>query len=273
MVQTMQTMQTALAAQTGNNVQTINTAQSVRTDTVFRLADADLTAILGSTDWDQLRKRVLSLLSKAGIQDFLLRMDVGVANGTTCSHMFGSLPAATLKLFDTHLQSQDDPVNRHCARSCLPMEWDVATLCEEGSGRAYPVLYADGVRHGASLAVRGALAMSRIDFYRHANHCLPLSTAQKADLALLGAYMHEAVHRLWNAQNAHPVPTLTEREQECLYWSAGGKTGKETAMILGISQHTVYFHLRNVASKFNVYSTRHAITRATFMGMIKPQLA
>ncbi|MEO7497450.1 MAG: LuxR C-terminal-related transcriptional regulator [Massilia sp.] len=245
----------------------------VHTDSCPRLSDADLTDILGSTDWEQLRKRVLSLLARAGIQDFLLRMDVGIANGTTCSHMFGSLPAATLKLFDTHLQSQDDPVNRHCARSSLPMEWEVSRLCDLDCGRAYPVLHADGVRHGASFAVRGALAMSRVDFYRHANHCAALSTSQKADLALLGSHMHEAVHTLWNAQNAHPAPTLTEREQECLYWSAGGKTGKETAMILGISQHTVYFHLRNVASKFNVYSTRHAITRATFMGMIKPQLA
>ena len=238
-----------------------------------RMSDKELAALLGAPDWEQLRKQVLVLLAGTGIDDFLLKMDVDVANGTTCSHLVGSVPAPILKLFNTRAGGDADPVNRHIARSSLPLAWEVAALCELDCGRPYAALGAHGIRHGTSVGVRSALAVSRVDFYRHSAHCPPLSTALTANLLLLGSYLHEAVQALWNQQNTHPAPTLTEREHECLYWSAGGKTSKETAMILGISQHTVYFHLRNVASKFNVYSTRHAINRATWMGMIRPQLA
>jgi LuxR family transcriptional regulator of spore coat protein len=90
---------------------------------------------------------------------------------------------------------------------------------------------------------------------------------------LLGSYLHEAVHALWKQQNSRPQPSLTEREQACLYWSAIGKTSKETAMILSISHHTVYFHLKNAARKLNVYSTRHAINCAIRRGLIERRSA
>jgi DNA-binding CsgD family transcriptional regulator len=237
------------------------------------MSDKVLAALLGAPDWDQLCQQVLALLAGSGIDDFLLQMDVDIANGTTCSHLVGSVPAPILKLFNTKLNTESDPVNRHIARSSLPLAWEVAPLCELDCGRPYAAVKAHGIRHATSVTVRSALAVSRVDFYRHSEQCPPLSTALTAKLLLLGSYLHEAVHVLWNKQNTHPAPTLTEREHECLYWSAGGKTSKETAMILGISQHTVYFHLKNVANKFNVHSTRHAITRATWMGMIKPQLS
>lgn len=48
------------------------------------------------------------------------------------------------------------------------------------------------------------------------------------------------------------------------------KTSSEIGLILGISQRTVYFHMKNVAMKLGVYSTRHAISRAVMMGIIKP---
>lgn len=61
---------------------------------------------------------------------------------------------------------------------------------------------------------------------------------------------------------------LTVREHACLAWSAAGKTGKETALILGISHHTVYFHLKNAARKFEVYTTRQAISHAIRLGLL-----
>jgi DNA-binding CsgD family transcriptional regulator len=61
---------------------------------------------------------------------------------------------------------------------------------------------------------------------------------------------------------------LTEREQQCLRWSASGKTSDEIGTILGISKNTVYFHLKKAASKFEVYGTRHAISRAMELKLI-----
>ncbi|MFL6676291.1 MAG: helix-turn-helix transcriptional regulator [Massilia sp.] len=231
----------------------------------------ELAGILAAYDWEQLLARTRGVLAGSGIDDFLLRLDVTIADGSVRSHWFSTLPGDLARLFEDKLQGDADPVNHHIARSGLPLAWTVDQLCERG-GHAYAALKRHGIGHGASFAVRGTLAMSRLDFYRRAANAEPLSMTLTGDLLLLGSYLHEAAHALWKKQNPERTPTLTQRERECLYWSAGGKTSKETAMILGISQHTVYFHLKNVASKFNVYSTRHAITRASRMGMLTPQM-
>lgn len=237
-----------------------------------RLAAADLDGILSAQCWEELRTRVKCWLAGAGIDDFVIMLEAGGTNGTDCLHLFGTLPDGVLAQFDSVWNSGADVVQRHIARSGLPLVWEVEQLCDSSFAQAYLALRAHGVRRGTSCTVRGPLAVSRTDFYQHgAPGAAPCACT--ADLLLLASYLHEAAHRLWGKQNTHTVPTLTEREYACLYWSAGGKTSKETAMILGISRHTVYFHLKNVASKFNVYSTRHAISRATSMGMIKPRLA
>ncbi|TFW28921.1 helix-turn-helix transcriptional regulator [Massilia horti] len=239
-------------------------------DSFLMLSGSGLPELLTAQDWDELLGRTRSILAGTGIDDFLLRLNITDPEGCVRSHLFSTLPDDVSRLFDRRLQGQEDSVNHHLACSGLPLAWTVGQMCEHGVNPAYQALGRIGIQHGASFAVRGALTVSRLDFYRR--DATPLSRPPTADLLLLGSYLHEAVHALWKKENPDPAPTLTRRERECLYWSAGGKTSKETAMILGISQHTVYFHLKNVASKFNVYSTRHAITRASRLGMLTPQL-
>jgi len=62
---------------------------------------------------------------------------------------------------------------------------------------------------------------------------------------------------------------LSRRELECLHWSALGKTSWETAIILGLSERTVNFHVRNACHKLRVHSRRAAIALALGCGMIK----
>jgi DNA-binding CsgD family transcriptional regulator len=57
-------------------------------------------------------------------------------------------------------------------------------------------------------------------------------------------------------------PKLSERELECLEWVSLGKTSWETALILGVSERTINFHLLNAARKLNVYGRQAAIAIA-----------
>ena len=237
-----------------------------------RLDSAALAALLKAGDWDSLRRRAQTLLETMGVDDFLLRLDRGSCPATSGSHLFGSMPSEVLATFDRQMQDQDNFVCRHVRRSPLPLEWQVAQICAVNNSSACAALRAYGIGHGVSVGVRGEHTLSRVDFYR-SGQAPAFSATQLADLMLLASYLHEAGHMLWRQQDSHPLPVLTEREHECLYWSAGGKTSKETAMILGISQHTVYFHLKNAASKFQVNSTRQAITQAIWRGLVKPMAA
>ena len=57
-------------------------------------------------------------------------------------------------------------------------------------------------------------------------------------------------------------PKLSERELECLEWVSLGKTSWETALILGVSERTINFHLLNAAKKLNVYGRQAAVAFA-----------
>lgn len=67
----------------------------------------------------------------------------------------------------------------------------------------------------------------------------------------------------------HRQNTLSRRELECLHWSALGKTSWETAIILGLSERTINFHVRNACNKLRVHSRRAAVTMALGRGMLK----
>ncbi|MEI8402415.1 MAG: helix-turn-helix domain-containing protein [Alcaligenaceae bacterium] len=57
-------------------------------------------------------------------------------------------------------------------------------------------------------------------------------------------------------------PKLSERELECLEWVSFGKTSWETALILGVSERTINFHLLNACRKLNVYGRQAAVAVA-----------
>lgn len=87
---------------------------------------------------------------------------------------------------------------------------------------------------------------------------------------LVALYAHATVEtRLNDMQNPRPL-TLTDRERDCLLWTARGKTAGETGMILAISEETVVFHLKNAMKKIGVYSKHHAVVKAIMMGLIHP---
>lgn len=244
----------------------------LRNEIAPRISTPDLLEIVQAPDWDQLRTCVQRLLAQLGICDFMLQTEIASSNGNGASQMelFGSLPNAVLQQFNLPVEDQTDPVRQHLARSRLPLNWQVEQLCLLHSGQIYPLLKTMGVTQGMSVAIHGKHAVSRLDFYSNATRQEMLPTNVQADALLLGVYLQEAAESLWRKAAPDQGPTLSVRELECLRWSADGKTSSEIGLILGISQRTVYFHMKNVAMKLGVYSTRHAISRAVMMGIIKP---
>ena len=64
---------------------------------------------------------------------------------------------------------------------------------------------------------------------------------------------------------------LTQRETECLTWTASGKTSWEISVILGVSESTATFHLRNAVAKLEANNRTHAAVKALHLGLIKFQ--
>jgi DNA-binding CsgD family transcriptional regulator len=59
-----------------------------------------------------------------------------------------------------------------------------------------------------------------------------------------------------------PVERLSNREVECLRWSAAGKSSEEIAIILALSTHTVASYLKSAMRKLNSVNRMQAVARA-----------
>jgi DNA-binding NarL/FixJ family response regulator len=90
------------------------------------------------------------------------------------------------------------------------------------------------------------------------------------DLDILAAIIETRLGRgarneVWSRQVA-----LSERELECLTWSARGKTSPEIAAILSLSKRTVNFHIENACRKLNVSTRTEAVVKAASGRLIDP---
>jgi len=63
-------------------------------------------------------------------------------------------------------------------------------------------------------------------------------------------------------------PRLTVREVQCLEWVSKGKTSWETGSILGLTERTVNFHLRNACAKLKVYGRQAGVAQALRLGLL-----
>jgi len=55
---------------------------------------------------------------------------------------------------------------------------------------------------------------------------------------------------------------ISKRERECLQWASQGKTSWEISQILGVTESTVIYHLRNATRKLNAANRLHAVAKA-----------
>ena len=61
---------------------------------------------------------------------------------------------------------------------------------------------------------------------------------------------------------------LTPKEAHILSLLAAGMANKEIARAMDIGEQTVKWHLKNVFSKLNAASRRHAVDRARLLGLL-----
>lgn len=98
--------------------------------------------------------------------------------------------------------------------------------------------------------------------------CQTPSTAELLELHRLSFLAFDRLHNQSGAAKA-PAGVLTERERQCLYWTAAGKTSVEIAGILGISAHTVDHYLTTAGQKLDTVNRAHTVATALRKGLIE----
>jgi DNA-binding NarL/FixJ family response regulator len=89
-----------------------------------------------------------------------------------------------------------------------------------------------------------------------------------AGLIVLDPMLADATLASGEALPDSPTDALTPRELEVLQLLAEGLANKMIAHRLGISDHTVKFHVNAIMTKLNVQSRTGAVVKATRLGLI-----
>ena len=66
-----------------------------------------------------------------------------------------------------------------------------------------------------------------------------------------------------------PVEALTDRERDVLALTADGRSNREIAAALAISEHTVKFHLASIFGKLGASTRTEAVHRGLRLGIIE----
>lgn len=85
---------------------------------------------------------------------------------------------------------------------------------------------------------------------------------------MIGAAALATASRIAGVVRSHPTPVLSDRQRQCLVWSARGKTAAEIGIILGIREVTVNQHLKLARERYDVHCRQSLILCALFDGLI-----
>ncbi len=96
----------------------------------------------------------------------------------------------------------------------------------------------------------------------------PFAPEEMLELHYISTHVFDRLAEI-RALDNRVVDALTDREIDCLNWTAAGKTSVEIADILGLSEHTVNHYLNRATKKLDTVNRTQAVAKALRIGLIK----
>ena len=180
-----------------------------------------------------------------------------------------SWPAELLSLYDQEGLMMNSPVLRRLRTSSVPFFHDITKGWVRDDGKSAMVaglferfrLVRCGYfpTHEPS-GLRGAVSF--------AGDREPFSPAEMRELCYIAIHVFDRLAEIRNL-DTRITDTLTDREIDCLNWTAAGKTSAEIAEILTLSEHTVNHYLNRATKKLDTVNRTQAVAKALRIGLIK----
>lgn len=177
---------------------------------------------------------------------------VGAAEAAEAAEDWARAARPDVIVYDLALDQDEDLSGLWRLQQAAPAAAVLALADSGAHGRMVAALQA-GARGCLAKTVGGAeLAEAVLDLAAGETIVPPATTA-----ALLGRLRGEA-----------PAVSLSPREADVLRGVAAGQTNKAIALKLGISEHTVKFHLGGAMTKLGAASRAEAVASALRLGLI-----
>jgi len=186
----------------------------------------------------------------------------------------GNTPQAYMEVLQSSTGGARDPVLRRLRSQSIPFLYDQRTYIEARAGD----LWEEQAHHGYATGVAVALHLpdhSHFVIGMDRDQALPNDDAHMtrllADLQLLAVHAQHAASRLMKPAPAEPdgpPPRLTRRQTEVLRHAMEGKSTWAIGEILGLSEHTVHFHMKAAMERLGCSTRVQAILRAAELGLL-----
>lgn len=182
--------------------------------------------------------------------------------------LLSSYPSFFQKRYvDFHL-CEEDPIVRHARLVMTPFSWsDIqdADLQFNPKERVAREAIKCGIRSGITIPIHaGYSSFASLSFAGPVGDSVTPQRLQQGSSALQLLALQFHVHFVNNVASSESAceRLLTQRQQECLKWSARGKTMSEISTILGISERTVLFHLHDARQRLGARTITQAVAAA-----------
>jgi LuxR family quorum sensing-dependent transcriptional regulator len=161
----------------------------------------------------------------------------------------------------------NDPIVHRCVKARDPFLWrdaidettsrEAKEIMKRGesyglkNGVCFPIHNINGFEAGVSLS----------------GFTTPPQRTEIRSLYLASIMAFNAVRRI-RSDHSLSIQAISEREREVLTWCALGRTSKEIAYILFVSENTVNVHIKNAIAKLSARNKTEAVTIAVRKGII-----
>lgn len=227
----------------------------------------ELVEIETSTGLEEALKRTSRNL---GFDHFALSLEMRTSIEKPPEILIHNYPDEWANVYINFELAGSDPVRRACDKSFSGFTWEniekmipmtrgdrqmlaVGRECGIGDGYTIPRHLPGAARGTCSFVVRP-------------DGSLPKQWLVVTEL--VGALALTSALKISGMAAGASVARLSDRQRECLLWSARGKTAAETAIILGISTETVIQHLKMARERYDVHCRQSLIVSALFDGVI-----
>ncbi|MEM1365787.1 MAG: LuxR family transcriptional regulator [Pseudomonadota bacterium] len=174
-----------------------------------------------------------------------------------------------IQAYDEHGLAGDSPVLERIRTSMMPFEFNVAEVNKHRAKKQREIVVelfnAFEMADGLYIPVHQPQGItSALGF---TGQGVSVSTEDLSSLQLVAMTACERLREIGNIQTRAPVD-LTERERDCLRWTAAGKTSSEIGTILSLSEHTVNHYITSATRKLDAVSRPQAVAKALRLGLI-----
>lgn len=217
---------------------------------------------------------------RQGLIDFANDLDFGLVvgvlaiehrGGKTQYVSVGNTPQAFIEASRDPDNARRDPVHQTLMRQSTPLIYDQDFYVRADAGDLWEVHAPFGYRTGIAVGVHMP-GYRRLLLGVDREKPLPKDPIKLnrmiADLQLLAVHAQDAAGRLLTPAQGQALPRLPARQLEILKLSMQGKSAWVVGNLLGISENTVNYHMKQLYKQLEVSTKQQAVLKAMELGLI-----